>query len=197
MGFWKKHNEKAWDKKASKVAKAVLEILEHDDVKNVLDVGAYHGLMLYKMNMIRPNKAIKYEGIDVLVPDRTYWYVKKYDGQSLPYKDNSFDAVLLIDTYHHAEDPDFLLSECIRVTKKYLIIKDHYYNNFLEWLILCIVDNLGNANFGIKLNYNFRNWYEWKNIIRKYNLKGKMKKFRQKKIDIIRHILIKAEKKQK
>ncbi|EKD90387.1 MAG: ubiquinone/menaquinone biosynthesis methylase-like protein [uncultured bacterium] len=42
----------------------------------------------------------------------------KYNGKKLPFKDNSFDIVTLIEVYEHVEDTKILIDEVYRVLKK-------------------------------------------------------------------------------
>lgn len=41
----------------------------------------------------------------------------KIDGEKIPFRDDEFDAILLLDTIHHLENPDKLIPELMRVLK--------------------------------------------------------------------------------
>ena len=60
---------------------------------------------------------------------------------------------------HHVKKEDLktLFKEAIRVSKKYIIIKDHYYKNSLDYLILKIYDYIGNKPYGVNLPYTIKN----------------------------------------
>ncbi|MBU1199374.1 MAG: class I SAM-dependent methyltransferase [Nanoarchaeota archaeon] len=188
--FIKKHNIKARKQRTSKISKDIAFLLS--DVKTFLDVGAFDGMMTKKI--MQGNNKLKGKGIDILVPKKTYVPVKKYNGKKIPYPDKSFDAILLIDVVHHAENPDALLKEAARVAKKYVIIKDHYYKGFIDKMILSAVDFIGNESFNIKVKFHFFKIDEWKNILRKNKLKivNYPIEYNQKKKDIIGHVLIKV-----
>ncbi len=49
-----------------------------------------------------------------------------YNGKTLPFKDDSFDAVLLLTMLHHTPDPDAILREALRVAPQLYIIEDIY-----------------------------------------------------------------------
>ena len=64
-----------------------------------------------------------------------------YSDKPLPFLNNSFDKVFLIDTIHHLEDPIFTLSEISRVLKKdghLIIFEPNIYNPLLA--LLCFFD---------------------------------------------------------
>src|SRR5215210_5396361 len=94
----------------------------------VLDVGCGDGLIASLISQRRSDVSIS--GVDVLVRPNTLVHVAKFDGQTLPHAQKSFDAVLLVDVLHHSHDPMRLLREAMRVTNKYVIIKDHLRDGF-------------------------------------------------------------------
>lgn len=187
-----KHNLGARETRTTKLAKDIAVLLS--DSKSFLDVGAFDGLLTKKI--MKRRKGLKGKGVDILIPEKTFINVKKYDGKKIPYANNSFDATLLIDVLHHAEVPVALLKEACRVSKKHVIIKDHYYTNFFGRLILSIIDFLGNESFNIKVKFHFYRIEEWGKIFKQCNLKIINKNFRykQKKRDLINHILVKLKK---
>lgn len=190
-----KHNLKAREERTNRLAIDIIELL--NDSKSFLDVGAFDGLLTKKIKEKKKNLELV-KAIDAHVPKKTYFLVKKYDGQRIPYPDKSFDSVLLIDVIHHLENPEELLKEVIRVSKKYVIIKDHTYNNMIDLFLLRVVDFLGNNSFDINVKYHFYKTSEWNNLFKKYNLILINKSFlyKQKDKDIIKHILIKLRKRE-
>jgi len=137
--------------------------------KRVLDLGSSNGQLAKHLKDTNPH--IQFIGADTHVPAQTYIPVVKYDGKTLPFKDNSFDCVIVIDVLHHDTNPEQVLREAKRVSRKLIIIKDHYWNNKFELAILKIADYIGNRPYGIKLPYNFLQMKEWHRIIKKNGLR--------------------------
>src|SRR3989344_4738516 len=149
------------------------------DSKNVLDVGCGNGRISKILMKENPNLYIK--GIDVFNIENSQISYKIFDGKKIPYKKKSFDTIILIDVLHHTENIEELIKECIKVSKKYIIIKDHYYKNLIDYLILKIYDYIGNKPYNINLPYNFKKIGYWKKLIRNNNLEEiYFKKFRYK-----------------
>jgi SAM-dependent methyltransferase len=100
-------------------------------------------------------------GVDVVVQPDSVIPIEHYDGLKLPFPDRSFDSVVLIDVLHHADDPPALLAEAARVAKDHVLIKDHFFRNWLDWHILKWADYGGNAPHGIRLPCNYLNLAAW------------------------------------
>ena len=75
-------------------------------------------------------KNIHLEGAEISVrKEGAAINVRQFDGKKLPYADNSFDFCMLIDICHHTTDPEKILKECVRVSRKFILIKDVYCQN--------------------------------------------------------------------
>ncbi|MFH1712795.1 MAG: methyltransferase domain-containing protein [Candidatus Jacksonbacteria bacterium] len=93
-------------------------------------------------------------GTDVHIQPKTFIPIIQYDGKKLPFPDESFDAVILVDVLHHDEHPEIILEEAKRVAKKFILVKDHYWENNLDFQLIKFADYFGNKPYGIKLPYN-------------------------------------------
>ena len=156
--------------------------------KNVLDLGSSCGRLANELSKKLPQ--IDFIGVDTHVQSKTYIQIKKYDGKKLPFPDNSFDCVMIIDVLHHNKYPEIILREAKRVSKSFILIKDHYYKNKFDFMLLKYADYVGNKPYGIKLPYNFLTTDEWQNLIRNLNLKIiKSEKFRYNNVDPCKHII--------
>jgi len=162
------------------------------DVVSILDVGSSVGKI---SNGLRKKKSkLKIQGVDVYLPFQALIPVKIYDGKTLPFKDNSFDCVLIVDVLHHTKNILQLLKECKRVSKKCIIIKDHYYENRFDLFILKLFDYVGNYGYSIKLVYNFLRLRQWLKLFDELNLYVlKSKKFKFNKLDISKNIVFLLE----
>jgi SAM-dependent methyltransferase len=110
------------------------------------------------------------EGIDVLVRPDTHVPVTRFDGRTIPFSDESFDAVMLVDVLHHADDPFGLLSEAARVGRKCVLIKDHLLTGFLAHKTLEFMDSMGNARFNVALPFNYWTRYQWNDAFSRLGL---------------------------
>lgn len=69
-----------------------------------------------------------------------------YDGQKLPFEDNSFDIVQMITMLHHTPKPEAIIQEAKRVGKKLIIMED-LYTNSLQKQLTFFADSLNNWEF--------------------------------------------------
>ena len=88
--------------------------------------------------------------------------VKIFDGKRIPFPDNAFDTVLLVDVIHHAEPPEDLLAEAVRVARRQLVIKDHLREGWLAGATLRWMDRVGNARFGVPLPFTYWPEARWR-----------------------------------
>ena len=100
-------------------------------------------------------------GIDVLVRPETNIEVTEFDGRTIPFGDDAFDAVTFVDVLHHTDDATALLREAARVASTAVVIKDHLAEGFLAKPTLRAMDWVGNASFGVALPYNYWTTAEW------------------------------------
>lgn len=125
----------------------------------VLDVGCGDGLVSAQTCAKRPDLEIR--GLDVLPRKQSYIPVELFDGSRIPFGDGSFDAVLFSDVLHHTEDASVLLGEARRVTRQYVLVKDHYRKGLAANARLRFMDWVGNARFGVALPYRYWTEAQW------------------------------------
>jgi SAM-dependent methyltransferase len=143
-----------------RVLGAHLEAVLPRDAK-VLDVGCGDGLLAATIIERRPD--LRVEGIDVLVRADARIPVTAFDGSVLPFPDRSFDEVMFVDVLHHTEDPNVLLREAARVSRRGIVLKDHLLEGWLAGPVLRFMDEVGNARHGVALPHNYwprRRWTE-------------------------------------
>jgi SAM-dependent methyltransferase len=91
----------------------------------ILDIGCGEGKILEQLHTYHPAPST---GID-LDPARIYLAKSRSgdipfvigDAQELPYEDNSFDFVMILEVLEHVGEPDRVLREAFRVTSKFLL----------------------------------------------------------------------------
>jgi SAM-dependent methyltransferase len=127
----------------------------------VLDVGCGDGQIARLVMEQKPG--LRLSGVDVVPRATPALPIAMFDGRTLPCPDGSKDAVMFVDVLHHTEDPMVLLREAARVSRRWVLIKDHHRDGLLAGPTLRFMDWVGNARFGVPLPYNYwprRRWDE-------------------------------------
>ena len=94
--------------------------------------------------------------------------VTAYDGQTFPFADDAFDAVLFADVLHHDTDPVGLLREAGRVAKSLVLVKDHSPRPSLRGRLaldhtrISLMDWLANKPYGIPCLYDYPTPAGWR-----------------------------------
>jgi len=125
----------------------------------VLDVGCGFGQLGRALMDAVPG--IQVEGVESAPRGGELIPVKVSEGASIPWKDATFDAVILADVLHHDEDPDRLLRESARVSKRLVIIKDHLRVGFMAQQRISLLDWAANAGYAVPCLYRYNNLAEW------------------------------------
>lgn len=125
----------------------------------VLDVGCGDGAISALLQSHRPDVTVR--GVDVLAREQAHIPVQMFDGVKLPFEDSAFDVVLFSDVLHHTNDPSVLQREAHRVTRKHVLIKDHFQKGLAAKSRLRFMDWVGNARFGVALPYNYWTEPQW------------------------------------
>lgn len=99
--------------------------LEMIDAGSVLDLGCGDGTLLDSLRL----RHLEAEGLDISNEAIKKCQAKGHRAQlfdfsdsKLPYPDNHFDYVVILDVLEHLYDPDILLLEAKRVSKKFVIL---------------------------------------------------------------------------
>ena len=153
-------------RRAQILSAAICNLLPPDAA--VLDVGSGDGTIAYSWRERRSD--LKVDGIDIIVRPETKIPVRAFDGRTIPYDDRSFDVVSFIDVLHHADDVEQLLREARRVSRNWVIVKDHFAENTWDRATLALMDWVGNAPHGVSLPYNYRSRDQWKSAFKTVGL---------------------------
>ncbi len=125
----------------------------------VLDVGCDDGRIAELI--MEQNPALKVTGIDIQSIRKARIQRVIYDGKRIPYPDNSFETVIAVNVLHHTKDIKGLLKDMGRVSKKYVVIKDHRRYGWPSFMLISFFDLLGNFRFGIRCVFNYPSLEEW------------------------------------
>src|SRR5688572_30091601 len=153
-------------RRARVLAKHLADVLPHE--LRILDIGCGDGVIARCLLDHRPDLSIV--GIDVVPRNETHIPVELYDGKTIPFADQTFDCAMLIDVLHHTLSVKELVQEAIRVSKRYVAIKDHVAHGAFDRRVLTFMDSVGNKRFGVSLPNNYLSRDEWDRIFAELNL---------------------------
>jgi SAM-dependent methyltransferase len=136
---------------------------------SVLDVGCGDGTISKLIMDQRPG--VRYQGIDVMARPVCAIPYQSFDGLHIPHPDRAFDVVQFIDVLHHTLQIEDLVKEATRVSRRFLVIKDHLWSNRFDYQTLKFMDWVGNAPHGVKIVYNFKNQAYWNDLWRSLRLR--------------------------
>ncbi|MCP4202711.1 MAG: class I SAM-dependent methyltransferase [bacterium] len=125
----------------------------------LLDVGSGDGQIPAVIQRSRPDLVVR--GVDVLVRPDTSIPVQAFDGERLPFEDQSFDTVMFVDVLHHTEAPLRLLREAARVARASVVLKDHTLKGPLAGATLRFMDRTSNRRYGVALPHNYWSEEKW------------------------------------
>lgn len=161
------HTKLVFERRVRKLVEALGGMVEEG--WHVLDVGCGDGQISAQVEL--SHKDVSVVGIDVLVRPERHIPVTQFDGAKIPFDDDSFDAVMFVDVLHHATNPIGLLAEAVRVSRKYVLLKDHIRTGFLGMCTLRLMDWFGNAHHKVVLPYNYLSEADWEKAYREVGLR--------------------------
>ena len=127
----------------------------------ILDVGAGDGFI--DSLIVDGRSDISIVAVDVRPRDHTFVPVATFEGAVLPFDDQAFDVVMLIDVLHHAPDPRMLLREAARVGRT-VIVKDHTKDGIMAGLRLAFMDYVGNRYANVALPNVYFTTGQWRRL---------------------------------
>ena len=135
----------------------------------VLDVGCGSG-MLGKAILGSPDcpAGVRVLGLESHKRGGEAIEVREYDGRAMPFPDDSMDVVILADVLHHENDPDHLVSESLRVTRRTLFIKDHKIDGFLAQQRVAFLDWAANTGYDVKCLFRYHTAAAWSRFLQKF-----------------------------
>jgi SAM-dependent methyltransferase len=124
-----------------------------------LDFGSGDGFFASQWKNGRAVRSVT--AVDVVERKASLVAPNLYDGERLPFSDESFDLAYAIDVLHHCHDPVMALRDLSRCSRQYLLIKDHTYQGRIGKLALGVLDEIGNRRFGIPSPYLYQRGWAW------------------------------------
>jgi SAM-dependent methyltransferase len=118
----------------------VVDYIKPDD--KVLDVGCGNGQF---GESIAKKFQADVAGVDVVDYAKAGIPINLYDGQKLPFADDSFDVIIMAFMLHHVQHQDKLFEEAVRCSRRNIIIFEDTY--FSPWQKVFTVWNDIHSNF--------------------------------------------------
>jgi ubiquinone/menaquinone biosynthesis C-methylase UbiE len=125
----------------------------------ILDVGCGDGSIAQLL--LQQDSTLTILGLEVSARPKCVIEYQLFDGRHIPHPDDSFDVCMFVDVLHHAEDSEAVLKEGSRVSRRFVLIKDHLSENQFDWWTLKLMDWLGNRPYGVALTYGYKSRSEW------------------------------------
>ncbi|HMD86320.1 MAG TPA: class I SAM-dependent methyltransferase [Terriglobia bacterium] len=129
----------------------------------VLDVGCGDGMIGRLIAQMSPTVIVR--GLEVAPRPSCMIECTGFDGVGMPFPDASFDVCLFVDVLHHTTNIAGLLREARRVTRRYVLIKDHVCESKFDRALLSFMDWVGNRAHGVSLPYNYQSKVQWHQIL--------------------------------
>jgi len=148
------------------LAKAISQLLPEG--AQILDIGSGNGRLIGAIAELRPD--LRLVGLEIRVPHDSEVELQEFDGVTIPFSQDSWDVCMASDVLHHSNDPERLLSEMVRVSRHFVLIKDHKADSSIAWLVLATLDYLGNVGYGTAVPFNFWKSSKWKEAFARQRL---------------------------
>jgi ubiquinone/menaquinone biosynthesis C-methylase UbiE len=137
----------------------------------VLDYGAGSGILSTLIAQKSGKKVVLMDTVDYNHTDLPL--IKIEEGQPIPVKDKSYDTAICILVLHHSDNPEFILDELTRVTRKRLVIIEGYIDEAEIYMMNCFFDwfmNRIGTLVDINVPLNFKTTDQWKEVFRQKNI---------------------------
>jgi len=115
-------------------------------------------------SIAQKNPGVSVRGIEFAPRPTCLIECAPFDGVTIPHPSASFDVCMFVDVLHHAPDGQGitrLLSEACRVSRRFVLIKDHLSESRFDFKTLQFMDWVGNRPHGVVLPYNYQSRAKW------------------------------------
>lgn len=129
------------------------------DGASVLDIGCGDGSIASLI--AQDNPSVTLQGIEFAARPTCRIPCTTFDGTTIPFPDGAFDVAMFVDVLHHTRGLAALLAEAARVSRRYVLIKDHLSESVLDFKTLQFMDWVGNKPHGVVLPYHYQGRQQW------------------------------------
>ena len=136
---------------------------------SILDIGCGNGSLAVRLRQFAPGTTVR--GVEVHARPDCAIACDLFDGKRLPFDDASFDGCLFVDVLHHTLTPEAILADARRVSRSFILIKDHISANALDHATLRFMDWVGNRAHGVALPYNYLSQVRWDAMFKSLRLR--------------------------
>jgi ubiquinone/menaquinone biosynthesis C-methylase UbiE len=173
-------------KRAQRVSEIIQPWIVTGD--RVLDFGCGNLLI---GRTLQNNIDVQVIGVDVIDVNNTDLPLTVYNGDVIPFDNNSFDVTYAAFMLHHTTNIYTLISECARVTKRRILILEDIYINKFELLVMKFLDHVNLfTSTDMNIPMNFKKESEWLSLLERPGWKlVKSKKIRPVALRPTRHRL--------
>lgn len=138
----------------------------------VLDIGCGSGMLGNTiLGHAQCPAGISYIGVEKHKRGNEPIQVVEMTDETLPFGEGEFDAVVVADVLHHEKDEGFLFDEAVRVSRRYVIVKDHKVTGFMGQSRISLLDWAANDPYSVECTYRYHTLEEWRGLFRERALK--------------------------
>ncbi len=160
------HSRLVHSRRISVLANAISSLIPPG--KKLLDVGCGDGRLDALLKASVTN--LEVEGVETLARPACAVPCRLFNGIHLPFADNSFDGCMFVDVLHHTTEPEKILRDACRVSRDFILIKDHLSANQFDHATLRFMDWVGNRSHGVTLPYNYLTQPAWDRLFQSVGL---------------------------
>ena len=155
----KAHNEFVHRRRVRVLASHLASMIPASENVSLLDVGCGDGAIASLISQSVPG--LRVTGAEFAPRSDCTIPCVGFDGSKLPFPDRAFDGCMFVDVLHHSSDPLAIVSDALRVSRSFVLIKDHLRESVLDDLTLRFMDWIGNRPHGVVLPYTYLSREQW------------------------------------